>query len=108
MASFTTERGTRIELLEVEGHSSPYLLNGWVHLHLVVTGFGQKPVHCEPMQILKSVYDESFHTLSESDFWEDVGAQALMQQQALEQYRADPNKWSDRAVQSSIGGLSHV
>lgn len=99
-----TERGTCIETLEVLGHSTPYQLNGWVHLHLVVTGMGQPPVHCEPMQILKTVYDESFYLLSESDFWEDVGAQALMQQQALEQYRADPNRWSDRAVQSSQGG----
>lgn len=98
MARITTERGTQIETLEVAGHSTPYALNGWVHLHLVVTGRGQRPVHCEPMQILQSVYDEAFYTLSESDFWEDVGAQALMQQQALDEHRADPSKWSNRAV----------
>jgi hypothetical protein len=99
-----TERGTRIETLDFLGHSTPWRLGDWVHLHLVVTGMGQPPVHCEPMQIQKAAYDESFYTLSESEFWEDVGAQALMQQQALEQYRADPNRWSDRAVQSSQGG----
>lgn len=102
MALITTERGTRIETLDVwdgkRNHSSPYVLKGWVHLHLVVAGFGQKPVHCEPMQILKSVYDEKAATLSPTDFWEDVGAQALMNQQALDEHRADPSKWSNRAA----------
>lgn len=98
MARITTERGTEIETLEFLGHSTPWAVNGWVHLHLVVTGFGQKPVHCEPMQIQKTEYDEKFYTLNESDFWEDVGATALMQQRALEEHRADPSKWSNRAV----------
>lgn len=98
MARITTERGTEIETLEFEGHSTPWAFQGWVHLHLVVTGHGQRPVHCEPMQILKSVYDEYYYNLPESDFWEDVGAQALMHQRALEEHRADPSKWSNRAV----------
>lgn len=98
MALITTERGTRIELLEVAGHSSPYLYKGWVHLHLVVQGLGQPPVHCEPMQILKEVFDKNAATLSETEFWEDVGAQALMNQQALDEHRADPTKWSNRAA----------
>lgn len=103
MARITTERGTRIDTLEFLGHSTPFRLGDWVHLHLVVTGPDQRPVHCEPLQIQKYYYDEAFYRLSESDFWEDIGAQALMQQQALEEYRADPSKWSDRAVQSSQG-----
>jgi hypothetical protein len=87
MAFITTERGTKIETLEVAGHSTPYLYRGWVHLHLVVQG-----THCEPWQIQKDQYDKSFHTLSESDFWEELGAQALMNQQSLEEYRA--GKWN--------------
>ena len=98
MASITTERGTHIELLELEGRSTPYSLNGWVHVHCVITAPGQRPVHCIPMCILKTIYDEAFYHLSESDFWEDVGAQALMNNRSLEEHRADPSKWSDRAV----------
>lgn len=87
MASIITERGTKIETLEVAGHSTPYLLNGWVHLHLVVQG-----KHCEPWQVQKQQYDKDYHTLSESDFWEQLGAQALMNQQSLEEYRT--GKWN--------------
>jgi hypothetical protein len=98
MAFITTERGTIIETLLLEGHSTPWLIGDWVHLHLVVTAPGQRPVHCQPMQLQKPYYDELYHTLSESDFWEDVGAQALMHEQALAEHRADPSKWSHRAV----------
>jgi hypothetical protein len=98
MARITTERGTQIETLEFMGHSTPWAIDGYVHLHLVVTGVGQRPVHCEPMLLQKAEYDKLYYELSEDDFWEDVGAQALDFQRTIEEHRADPSKWSNRAV----------
>ena len=98
MAFITTERGTHIETLLLEGHSTPYRVGDWVHLHLVVTGPDQRPFHCEPMILSKQEYDMMYHTMSESDFWEDVGARAMMLSQGLGEHRADPTKWSNRAV----------
>jgi len=85
---FVTRQGTVIETLEVAGHSTPYLLKGWYHIHLVVTPVGQTtPVHCEPMQIMQTVFDRDKGTMTEDDFWEQTAADALTNQQAMDAYR---------------------
>lgn len=71
-----------VEFLDYAGRSTPFLYQGWVHLHLAINGH-----ECPSFQIIRDVYDRDFHTMAEGDFWEQTAEDALMHQQALQNYR---------------------